>query len=158
MPELVIRPFERQDADAVLALYRELHSHHEAAVPHLSELDAGPADEAALLERTDKPAGIFLVGCLNGMVVAMLHGTMGESSSPFLRPHLLFSIHTVTVTRAHREQGIGRKLTEQALALAKVAGAHAVELSAFSFNEPAIGLYRSLGFEPWITRLRQSLS
>lgn len=155
MPDLAIRRFEQRDAEAGLALYRERHSDHEAVVPHLCEVDVVPADKAALLARTDKPGSMLLVGCLNGDVVAMLHGSLGESTSPFLHP--LFSIHTVAVTRAHRQQGIGRALTEQALAMTSAAGAHVVELSAFAVNEAALGLYRSLGFDPWITRLRQSL-
>lgn len=51
------------------------------------------------------------------------------------------------VAATHRRRGIGRALLEQALAWATAAGVTKLELHVFPWNEPAIGLYESFGFE-----------
>ena len=45
-----------------------------------------------------------------------------------------------------RGQGIGRRLFEECLALARSTGLKRIELSAYSDNAPAIGMYESHGF------------
>ena len=51
------------------------------------------------------------------------------------------------VLMAHRRQGIGRRLMSTAVDGARTFGLTRVELEVFSSNEPAIRLYRELGFE-----------
>jgi RimJ/RimL family protein N-acetyltransferase len=53
----------------------------------------------------------------------------------------------VGVLLAHRRQGIGRRLVSTAVDGARAFGLTRVELEVFSSNEPAIRLYRQLGFE-----------
>ena len=47
-----------------------------------------------------------------------------------------------------RGKGIGRKLYEAAVNLAKESGCHNVTLNVWSFNTQAIGFYESLGMAP----------
>lgn len=47
---------------------------------------------------------------------------------------------------AYRGQGIGRALAIKTIQAARDAGMERVELEVFASNEPAIALYRSLGF------------
>lgn len=51
------------------------------------------------------------------------------------------------VAASHRRQGVGRMLLEQAAAWAREAGVTKLELHVFPWNEPAIRLYESFGFE-----------
>jgi RimJ/RimL family protein N-acetyltransferase len=51
------------------------------------------------------------------------------------------------VTATHRRRGIGRMLLEQAVAWARDAGVRKLELHVFPWNEPAIRLYETFGFE-----------
>lgn len=51
------------------------------------------------------------------------------------------------VAASHRRRGIGRALLEQAEAWARSAGVVKLELHVFPWNEPAIRLYESFGFE-----------
>ena len=51
------------------------------------------------------------------------------------------------VAASHRRRGVGRALLEQAVAWAKAAGVRKLELHVFTWNEPAIALYESFGFE-----------
>lgn len=51
------------------------------------------------------------------------------------------------VAEQYRRQGIGRALLDEAVAWARVSGIRKLELHVFPWNEPAIALYESFGFE-----------
>ena len=51
------------------------------------------------------------------------------------------------VAAYHRRLGVGRALLEQAVAWARRGGVRKLELHVFPWNEPAIALYESFGFE-----------
>ena len=51
------------------------------------------------------------------------------------------------VAASHRRQGVGRLLLEQAVAWARHAEVGKLELHVFPWNEPAIRLYETFGFE-----------
>jgi RimJ/RimL family protein N-acetyltransferase len=51
------------------------------------------------------------------------------------------------VAAGHRRQGVGTALLDQAVVWARSAGVGKLELHVFPWNEPALGLYESFGFE-----------
>ena len=51
------------------------------------------------------------------------------------------------VAEGHRRQGIGKQLLEEAIAWARSVGVRKIELHVFPWNEPALRLYESFGFE-----------
>jgi RimJ/RimL family protein N-acetyltransferase len=51
------------------------------------------------------------------------------------------------VARSHRRRGVGRALLSQAVEWARDVGVTKLELHVFPYNEPAIRLYESFGFE-----------
>jgi len=51
------------------------------------------------------------------------------------------------VAHGHRRRGIGKMLLEEAVIWARASGIRKLELHVFPWNEPAIGLYESFGFE-----------
>ncbi|MFN2166460.1 MAG: GNAT family N-acetyltransferase, partial [Anaerolineae bacterium] len=58
-----------------------------------------------------------------------------------------YIVCNVVVDKAHRGQGIGRRLTERAIAQAKANGAQAAILQVRHDNPPALHIYTDLGFE-----------
>ena len=51
------------------------------------------------------------------------------------------------VAASHRQLGIGTRLLEEAVEWARAAGILKLELHVFPWNEPALRLYESFGFE-----------
>jgi len=51
------------------------------------------------------------------------------------------------VAQEHRRKGIGQMLLDEAVTWARVSGIRKLELHVFPWNEAAIGLYESFGFE-----------
>lgn len=51
------------------------------------------------------------------------------------------------VSATHRRRGIGTVLLEEAVSWARSAGVSKLELHVFPWNEPAMALYESFGFE-----------
>jgi RimJ/RimL family protein N-acetyltransferase len=51
------------------------------------------------------------------------------------------------VAAPYRRRGVGRRLLEQAVAWARESGVRKLELHVFPWNEPALALYESFGFE-----------
>jgi RimJ/RimL family protein N-acetyltransferase len=51
------------------------------------------------------------------------------------------------VAEAYRRRGIARMLLDEAVAWARVSGIRKIELHVFPWNEPALALYESFGFE-----------
>ena len=58
------------------------------------------------------------------------------------------------VLPAYRGRGVGRRLVEACIAKAWAQGITRIELEVRADNEPAIGLYRSLGFEQEVVKRR----
>ncbi|NDJ16499.1 GNAT family N-acetyltransferase [Myxacorys almedinensis] len=64
-------------------------------------------------------------------------------------------IFLLYVAPPHRRQGIGAALMRQAEAWAKAKGAPQIGLQVFETNQPALNLYRSLGYHTqsfWMTK------
>jgi RimJ/RimL family protein N-acetyltransferase len=59
------------------------------------------------------------------------------------------------VAQSHRRQGVGTMLLERAADWARAAGVRKLELHVFPWNEPALALYGSFGFEREGYRKRQ---
>jgi putative acetyltransferase len=51
------------------------------------------------------------------------------------------------VSESHRRQGVGTMLLDQSVTWARASAISKLELHVFPWNEPALGLYESFGFE-----------
>ena len=67
------------------------------------------------------------------------------------------TISTVAVHPSHRGRGLGRTLMEHAMVRLRALGATQAVLEVLAGNEPAVRLYRSLGFAPYDRRRSYTL-
>ncbi len=137
-------------------------------LPHLADLlgelfalesDFAPDREKqlrglrAILE--DSGVGRLFALRVAGQVAGMANALVTVSTAEGGRVLLL---EDVIVSRAHRGNGLGRRLVEHVLGWARELGMTRVTLLADRDNHHALDFYRRLGFEPSnMTVLRSSL-
>jgi GNAT superfamily N-acetyltransferase len=66
-------------------------------------------------------------------------------------------VYDVEVVSGLRGQGYGRAIMEQAEQEARARGCARIGLNVFGFNAPAIGLYRSLGYQVTAMQMTKAL-
>ena len=116
-------------------------------LPQLSR-SAKPLDAPALAAIVASPAVTFLLARSDGQVAGSL--TLAMFPTP---TGLRAWIEDVVVDESARGQGIGAALTQEALRLAREAGARTVDLTTRPAREAAGRLYERAGFQQRDTRV-----
>jgi ribosomal protein S18 acetylase RimI-like enzyme len=130
----------REPTDEVAEALRHL-------LPQLSSSAPLP-DQAAVAAIVGSQATTLLAARLDGRIAGLL--TLAVFPIP---TGMRAWIEDVVVDEAARGQGIGRALTNEALALAKAAGAKTVDLTSRPSREAAGRLYERVGFTTRSTRI-----
>jgi GNAT superfamily N-acetyltransferase len=130
-PSITIRPARVSDADAVAALAKQLG--YEAAP------DAVADRLTRLLGRRDQQ---FLVADEDGHVVGWIHMLISE----YVEAEAFVLIGGLVVDRAHRKQGIGRRLLAHAEEWAAQQGCSVVRLSSSAKRIEAHAFYQRAGY------------
>ncbi len=140
MQTIMPRRARLADAEAICAIYNQ-----------------GIEDRIATLEtarRTPEERRQWLAGrgVRHPVIVAEARGqVVGWGSPNAFNPRPVYDAVadlSVYVERHWRGQGVGRRLLEELIALARTLGYHKLVLAAFPFNEAGVALYDRLGFTP----------
>ena len=111
---------------------------HTARIAELEKLCfSSPWSEKSISEELQNPLSLWLVA-VEGTQTAGYIGSqtvMGETD-----------MMNVAVDPEFRRRGIGRMLISELIERLRAAGSHCLTLEVRSSNEPAIALYRTLGF------------
>ncbi|MFD7640415.1 GNAT family N-acetyltransferase [Kitasatospora sp. NPDC059795] len=129
------------DVEVVRETTDELVDAFAGLLPQLSAT-AQPIDHDAGARMVGSNSNSLLVARLDGTIVGMLTLVMFPLPSG-----LRARIEDVVVDGGARGHGIGRALTDEAVRLAKAAGARTVDLTSRSSREAANRLYERVGFE-----------
>ena len=122
---IVVRPLAEGDLDAASEIERQCFTR--------------PWSREALAEAIRNEASYFVVAVLESGVLAGcagMHAVCGECY-----------IDTIAVPAAFRRKGVGRAMLEALVRLAEQMHAAFLSLEVRPSNGPAIGLYRSMGFD-----------
>jgi ribosomal-protein-alanine N-acetyltransferase len=126
---VIIRPMERADLDAVLAIEQD-------AYPNPWKLEH-------FIQEIHSPLSLPFVAVQGQTVVGYLC-----VMSLFEEAQIL----NIAVARQQRGQGIARMLMEQAIRTARERGAELLVLEVRESNQAAISLYESFGFTRYFVR------
>lgn len=141
--DVVVRPAEPGDAEALTRLAEEVSAEPEAWLISADGEWRSVGEERRYLKavRRYPHAAVLVAERADGTVVGRL--SLARDPHPA-------SAHVadlgLMVAKPERGRGIGRALLEAAVDWARAAGVRKLELHVFPWNEPAIRLYESFGF------------
>lgn len=137
---ITVRPAVERDAEAICTIYNQ-----------------GIEDRIATLEtqlRTPEERRHWMAarGPRHPVIVAEAGGrVVGWGSLNPYSPRKAYDYvadFSVYVERGWRGRGVGRRLLERLIELARELGYHKMMLSAFPFNQAGVTLYERMGFTP----------
>lgn len=143
-----IRDAVQSDSRAIAAIAVESAEAHVALAPRFYRVpDMADATRRAEAQLAD-PQRTTLVAVADGFVVGFVQLTPlpPPEAGSMVRERPAADV-SIAVSATHHGRGIGRALMEAAEDRAARDGTELLTLNALTANEPAIGLYRSLGFD-----------
>jgi RimJ/RimL family protein N-acetyltransferase len=135
---LIVRPALPADADALVDLGRAVAGENDLWLTY----DRSRGDERRNVKsvRRDPNVAVFVAEAPDGVVGRLsIARDRGPYSSHVAELGLMVAANS-------RRRGIGTALMEEAVKWARGSGITKLELTVFPHNEPAISLYRKLGF------------
>lgn len=146
--EVIIRPAETKDLDAVNRLLRQVLSVHHNARPDLFRAEGKKYSDQELLEIFSNPDTPVFVYEKDGSVLGYVFCAIRRSDSGSLVPHSTLYIDDLCVDSSARGGGIGKALYHRAEQLAREKGCHNLTLHVWEGNPGARTFYEALGMKP----------
>jgi len=152
-----IRPATRLDVPVLRRLRAQVQALHARLLPDFFRLEDGGG--ALVLERD--PWAAILVACAGDASAEQIRGyivvrVVDTPWDPSMTPRRRAHVEIIVVDEAHRREGIGASLMNEASRWARGRGAVEVVLTVWTDNREAERFYASLGYEPIARVLRRS--
>ncbi len=151
----------RRGAEGDLPFLREqllaIHKLHRSAYPEVYR-DIGPHEaEAFLSERLEDERCFVRVAETSRNEIAghTLSEIQERPGTLFTHPLKIVYLAQIVVTSEYRNRGIGRRLVEDVLAIARARGIHRVELNVWEFDGNARRFFARSGFRDFGYRMVQ---
>lgn len=142
-----IRALCPEDWETFRRMMCRLHRIHAEKRPDIFRVDADPFPEEEFQSLLGCAGKIAFAAEQDGMLAGFCIMELKEASHPVLRKRTVAVVEDLYVEDAYRRRGIGRKLFEQAVSLARRRGAESMQLKVWSFNQSAVDFYRSMGMK-----------
>src|ERR1700693_85492 len=137
---VLVRRAQQADLDVILSLYEELAER---------TITAAPADRTSAAPLLAK----ILADPMRELAVAIVDGQLVGPADLFVVANLTHRgepwaiVENVIVTSTARRAGVGRKLMEHLIELARAAGCYKLQLISGKHRAEAHAFYRSLGLD-----------
>ena len=152
-----VRSMARDDCEALLALYCEVHDDHIEGDPEEFE-PLTPEDEAQLLRefaRTD-PARLLVAESPRG-IVGCVRFELRSARKTGRRARPRIYVDLLVVAPKWQSKGVGAALLEHVHSVARSQGVDTVELDVYQFNAAGLRLYEKLGYATMLRRMKLRL-
>lgn len=145
---ITIRTAMIDDHEGVARIASELNVMHARALPDRFRITSDALPDEYFHSLIESQEATILVAERDGEVLgyAILLIKNALPISVAVPRHVAF-LNDIAVTKVEQGRGIGRLLTDAAVAWAREQGASALELGVFEFNADAIAFYEHLGFQ-----------
>lgn len=150
-----IRLADLNDAKSISILNNDIQSIHAREHPNIfkppSEETFPPQEVVDILEK--KNNFIYLAQDKDGIIGYVLIEIMNYPENSIRYENNMLCIHHISVKKTHRKKGIGKKLIECAIGLAKKKGISIVISDTWSFNIDASEFFKKQGFTEFNKRI-----
>lgn len=142
---IIIRDAKEQDFKKIHKLIIQVHKLHVRERNDIYK-DINPLDLEEFKEELSNNNNIYLVAELKNEIVGICLSQIKEiSNNKIMKNRKIIHISNICVDEPFRKNGIGKKLYNQTIQLAKEKKIDTVELMVWGFNENAIKFYKDLG-------------
>ena len=161
---IIIRKAKISDFQGIYNLIMQVHKLH---VNERNDIykDVDPMNFDEFKTELSNSNNIYLIAEFKNEIVGLCFSQIKEiSNNKIMKDRKILHIENICVDEKHQKKGIGKKLYEQIVQLAKEKNIDNIELMMWGFNENAINFYKNLGmniknlkFEQKIKSLNSSL-
>lgn len=136
------------DLPSICVLGNEVNAFHHDNLPDIFAAEGEPErDRAHWLQSIERENATTFVAEASGTLVGFVTVGIVDESLSLLIPLRYGRIGTIGVAADFRDQGIGRSLMALAEDWAHARGVVDIRLNIWAFNDRAMRLYKSLGYE-----------
>lgn len=145
--KIIIRKAEISDFQGVHKLIMQVHKLH---VNERNDIykDVEPMNFDEFKTELSNSNNIYLIAEFKNEIVGICFSQIKEiSNNKIMKDRKILHIENICVDENHQKKGIGKKLYEQIVQLAKEKNIDNIELMVWGFNENAINFYKNLGMK-----------
>lgn len=143
---IVIREAQKSDLNEIVRLSIQAREYHNQILGNYFNVLDTDFEHRFLSKAIDDENQKLLVAVLKDEIVGMV--LVAYQEKKWLAKEHTYQIDNICVDQTHRRQGIGTKLLDAVMTLAKQNGIQQINLGVFCQNKQAIPFYESFGFKP----------
>jgi ribosomal protein S18 acetylase RimI-like enzyme len=157
MNSCVIRRASQEDLPTLENLMYQLHDEHHRAEPiHFKTAQEVMLDKS-IADYINAPDALVFVASDEQRIVGFITGHFGEFESSISKAVMMGSIDELYVEPAARNKSIGSRLLRRCAQEFDDYGVKQIFVEVWDFNQSALKLYNSLGYESHIHCLRKAI-
>ena len=143
--KVIIRKAKLNDFQGVHKLIMQVHKLHVSKRNDIYR-DVDPMNFEEFKTELSNSNNIYLIAELENKIVGICFSQMKEIlNNKIMKNRKILHIEDICVDEGYQKKGIGKKLYNQIVELAKEKNIDNIELMVWGFNENAIKFYKNLG-------------
>lgn len=155
---IIIRKAKLGDFQGIHKLIMQVHKLH---VNERNDIykDVDPMNADEFRTELSNSNNIYILAELENDIIGICFSQIKEiSNNKIMKNRKILHIENICVDENHQKNGIGKKLYEKIVELAKEKNIDNIELMVWGFNENAIKFYENLGMNIKNLRFEQKIS
>lgn len=157
--DIIIRPAQAQDGEAIAELLRYIASLHASLRPDIyKDGEIAKHNSDGVREMIADPENIIFSAESEGTVIGYaIAKLVPPKEHAILRPRKVLYVDDLCVDPSLHRSGVGRLLMDACVEHAKLLGCDAIELNVWEDNASALAFYKAFGMRTQRRRMEMSL-